>query len=64
MKSRATRQYWDGYYDALAHCSRLIRTASKTDMTAQQMKQLAAAIETKARSIMVDKSLDSEGDTK
>jgi hypothetical protein len=49
MYPRATRQYWQGQYDALRHCARVLRGAADRITATEQMKRLASAMDTKAR---------------
>lgn len=55
---RGSRQYWEGQYDALVDCSRMLRHAATQTLTPQQLKLLAEAIATKARLMSVNKQLD------
>lgn len=48
MDSRATKQYWEGQYDALTYCARVLRHISDQNPTSEQLKRLARAIEIKA----------------
>lgn len=52
---RGCRQYWEGQYDALTHCARILRQIANQNPTSQQLKRLASAIETKARLTAINK---------
>lgn len=48
VQAQATKQYWEGQYDALIDCARIMRIHKSE-------KHLIAAIETKARLIATQK---------
>ena len=58
---KASRQYWEGQYDALAHCARVLKDLADQNPTSQQLKRLATAIETKAHLTAINK-LNFEGE--
>ena len=52
---RSSRQYWEGRYDALVYCARILRQLADQNPNSQPLKRLAAAIETKARLTAINK---------
>lgn len=58
---RGSRQYWEGQYDALTRCARILRRIADQNPTSEQLKRLAAAIETKARLTAINKLGDTRG---
>lgn len=52
---RGSRQYWEGQYDALTYCARILKQIVDQNPTSQKLKRLASAIETKARLTAINK---------
>jgi len=50
-----SRQYWEGQYDALVDCTRILRKLANQPQSTEQLNRLAAAIETKARLLAFNK---------
>lgn len=45
---RATRQYWEGQYDALMHWSEILNNLAQNNPSSKQIQRLAMAARTKA----------------
>jgi hypothetical protein len=58
---QGTRQYWQGQWDALTQCARVLRNFADRNPTSQQLRRLATAIETKA-CLLAAKKLGEDSD--
>ena len=57
---QGSRQYWEGQWDALTYCARVVRSMADQNPTSEQLKRLAMAIETKARMTATNKLGDKD----
>ena len=56
--SKCFCQYWEGYYDALRKCARILRRGASVGLTKEQLTRLAAAFEVQAQQTAIRKLSD------